>query len=126
MVKLANRLIPVRFSNELETANDEISLQGNPTNNMVTFRNTNDLSTLNSATINTTGQFVALGDKGYNSVTKQFTDLSVSSSASWNYRGIVVPVSEHEIHATFALLGYSMYSAPSIQRINATTRAAST
>ena len=106
----------------LETANDEISLRGNPTNNMVTFRNTNDLSTTNSATINTTGQFVALGDQGYNSVTKQFTDLSVSSSASWNYRGIVVPVSEHEIHAA-RYSGTSMYSAPSIQRINATTGA---
>ncbi|MGB1633098.1 MAG: hypothetical protein ACPHEN_06890, partial [Candidatus Poseidoniaceae archaeon] len=106
----------------LETANDEISLRGNPTNNMVTFRNTNDLSTTNSATINTTGQFVALGDQGYNSVTKQFSDLSVSSSASWNYRGIVVPVSEHEIHAT-RYSSTSMYSAPSIQRINATTGA---
>ncbi|MGA0380879.1 MAG: hypothetical protein ACO3NJ_08845, partial [Candidatus Poseidoniaceae archaeon] len=89
---------------------------------MVSFRSTNDLSTTNSATINTTGQFVALSDQGYNSVTKQFTDLSVSSSASWNYRGIVVPVSEHEIHAT-RYSSTSMYSAPSIQRINATTGA---
>ncbi len=106
----------------LETANDEISLRGNPTNNVASFRNTNELSAANSATINATGQFVALGDQGYTSVTKQFTDLSVSSSASWNYRGIVVPVSEHEIHAT-RYSSTSMYSAPSIQRINATTGA---
>ena len=106
----------------LETANGEISLKGNPTNNVVNFRSTNDLSNKNSATINSTGQFVALGDQGYNSVTKQFPDLSVSSSASWNYRGIVVPVSEHEIHAT-RYSSTSMYSAPSIQRFNATTGA---
>ena len=106
----------------LETANDEIALKGNPTNNVVNFRSTNDLSNKNSATINSTGQFVALGDQGYNSVTKQFPDLSVSSSASWNYRGIVVPVSEHEIHAT-RYSSTSMYSAPSIQRFNATTGA---
>ena len=106
----------------LETANDEISLRGNPTNNVVNFRRSTDLTTANSATINTTGQFVALGDQGYTSVTKQFTDLSVSSSASWNYRGIVVPVSEHEIHTT-RYSSTSMYSAPSIQRFNATTGA---
>ena len=106
----------------LETANDEISLRGNPTNNVVNFRRSTDLTTANSATINTTGQFVALGDQGYTSVTKQFTDLSVSSSASWNYRGIVVPVSEHEIHTT-RYSSTSMYTAPSIQRFNATTGA---
>ncbi|MEC8141910.1 MAG: hypothetical protein VX071_00290, partial [Candidatus Thermoplasmatota archaeon] len=106
----------------METANDEISLRGNPTNNVVNFRRSTDLSTANSATINTSGQFVALGDQGYTSVTKQFTDLSVSSSASWNYRGIVVPVSEHEIHTT-RYSSTSMYTAPSIQRINATTGA---
>ena len=106
----------------LETANDEISLRGNPTNNVANFRNSNELSAANSATINATGQFVALGDQGYTSVTKQFNDLSVSSSASWNYRGIVVPVSEHEIHAT-RYSSTSMYTAPSIQRINATTGA---
>ena len=106
----------------LETANDEIALRGNPTNNVVNFRMSNELSNANSATINATGQFVALGDQGYNSVTKQFSDLSVSSSASWNYRGIVVPVSEHEIHAT-RYSSTSMYTAPSIQRFNATTGA---
>lgn len=106
----------------LETANDEISLRGNPTNNVANFRNSNELSAANSATINATGQFVALGDQGYTSVTKQFNDLSVSSSASWNYRGIVVPVSEHEIHAT-RYSSTSMYTAPSIQRFNATTGA---
>ena len=106
----------------LETANDEISLRGNPTNNVANFRNSNDLSAANSATINATGQFVALGDQGYTSVTKQFNDLSVSSSASWNYRGIVVPVSEHEIHAT-RYSSTSMYTAPTIQRFNATTGA---
>ena len=106
----------------LETANDEIALRGNPTNNAVNFRSSNDLSNANSATINSTGQFVALGDQGYNSVTKQFSDLSVSSSAAWNYRGIVVPVSEYEIHAA-RYSSTSMYTAPSIQRINATTGA---
>ena len=106
----------------LETANNEISLRGNPTNNVANFRSSSDLSATNSATINATGQFVALGDQGYTSVTKQFNDLSVSSSASWNYRGIVVPVSEHEIHAT-RYSSTSMYTAPSIQRFNATTGA---
>ena len=106
----------------LETANDKISLRGNPTNSVANFRNGNELSAANSATINATGQFVALGDQGYTSVTKQFNDLSVSSSASWNYRGIVVPVSEHEIHAT-RYSSTSMYTAPSIQRFNATTGA---
>ena len=48
----------------METANDEISLRGNPTNNVVNFRRSTDLSTANSATINTSGQFVALGDQG--------------------------------------------------------------
>ena len=106
----------------LETANDEIGLRGNPTNSVVDFRRSTDLSNANSAIVNTTGQFVALGDQGYNSVTKQFTDLSVSSSSGWNYRGIVVPVSEHEIHAT-RYTSTSMYTAPTIQRFNATTGA---
>ena len=113
---------PYGSRSNLETANDEIGLRGNPTNSAVTFRGSSELSNANSATLNATGQFVALGDQNYNSVTKQFTDLSVSSSASWNYRGIVVPVSEHEIHTT-RYSSTSLYTAPTIQRFNATTGA---
>ena len=106
----------------LETGNNEIGLKPNPTNEAVNFRSSNDLSNTNSATLNSTGQFVALGDQGYNSVTKQFTDLSVSSSAAWNYRGIVIPISDDEIHAT-RYTSTSMYNTPTIQRFNATTGA---
>ena len=113
---------PYGARSNLETANVEIGLRGNPTNSAVTFRGSSELSNANSATLNATGQFVALGDQNYNSVTKQFTDLSVSSSASWNYRGIVVPVSEHEIHTT-RYSSTSLYTAPTIQRFNATTGA---
>ena len=82
---------PERFSTEhgtnLETANDEIGLRGNPTNSVVDFEEKHrPLERKLSAIVNTTGQFVALGDQGYNSVTKQFTDISVSSSSGWNYR----------------------------------------
>ncbi len=113
---------PYGARTNLETANDEIALRGNPTSNAVTFRSSNDLSSANSATLNSTGQFVALGDQGYNSISKQFTDLSVSSSAAWNYRGIVVKVSDDEIHST-RYTSTSMYTTPSIQRFNATTGA---
>lgn len=113
---------PYGARTNLETANDEIALRGNPTSNAVTFRSSNDLSNTGSSTLNSTGQFVALGDQGYNSISKQFTDLSVSSTAAWNYRGIVVKVSDDEIHST-RYTSTSMYSAPSIQRFNATTGA---
>ena len=113
---------PYGARTNLETADNEISLRGNPTNNAVTFRGSNDLSSTSSATLNSTGQFVALGDQGYNSISKQFTDLSVSSSAAWNYRGIVVKVSDDEIHST-RYTSTAMYTSPSIQRFNATTGA---
>lgn len=112
---------PYGTRTNLETANDEIGLKGNPTNNAISFKNSNDLSSTSSAILNSTGQFVALGDQGYNSISKQFTDLSVSSSAAWNYRGIVVKVDD-EVHST-RYTSTSMYTAPTIQRFNSTTGA---
>ena len=50
---------PYGSRSNLETANDEIGLRGNPTNSAVTFRGSSELSNANSATLNATGQFVA-------------------------------------------------------------------
>ena len=71
------------------------------------------------ATRNNTGQFASLGDQGYNGISKKYPDLSVSSSASWNYVGVVIKI-EDEFHV-FRYSQQQMYASPTILRINSTT-----
>jgi len=47
-------------------------LKGNPTEFTPRFSSTSSVSTLGSAHLNTTGEFVALGDQGYTSPTKKW------------------------------------------------------
>ena len=102
----------------LETANDEIRHGTQPT--MWRISGTATISLKNSATINATGQFVALGDRGYTSVTKQFNDplfhhLQVGI--------IVASLSRSPNMKSCNLLLIHRCTAPTIQRFNATTGA---
>ena len=125
-VQGTNGMAPSPYTNlyrdNLEASSQTLALKGNPTNTMPRFSNTNQVSQLGSAHMNTSGEFVALGDQGYTSPTKRFSDISVSSSSPWSYTGVVVPVSDDQIH----ILRYtstSVSSTPTILRINATTGA---
>ena len=105
----------------LNTQNQGMELQGNPTNVVNTLSRTGDLASTGSAIHNTTGQFAALSDQGYNSLSLKYPDFTVSSSASWGYVGVVL-LYEDEY---FVLKYTSSYPSqqPTILRINSTTGA---
>lgn len=67
----------------LNTQNQGLELQGNPTNTLNSLSRSSDLTSVGSADHNLTGQFAALSDQGYSSLNKKYSDFSVSSSASW-------------------------------------------
>ena len=110
------------YRENLDVNAQTVYLKGNPTEVMPRFQSTSDVSSLGSAHLNTTGEFVALSDQGYVSPTKKYTDLTVSSSAAWGWMGVVVPVNSSEVH----VLRYSSSSMTStlyIMRINPSTGA---
>ena len=106
----------------LEVENGDIHLKTQPTDRMSTFSSSTHVSNAGSATHNTTGQFVALSDQGFNGVTYQPPKKSLTysgSAPSWNYPGPIVNLGE-EIH----VMMYSSASTgqiPQIQRYNSTT-----
>ena len=104
--------------NGVEAQNGDLSLASVPTSDMTSITSTDSL-TLTSATRNNTGQFASLGDQGYNGISKKYADLSVSSSAAWNYVGVVIQIGD-EFHV-MRYTSSSMYSTPTIQRFNAST-----
>jgi len=106
----------------IEAGNGDAYLMSNPSVKSYEFDNTNQVSNIGNSHQNSTGEFIALADQGYNGVTKKFADLSVSSSASWSYMWLVVPVSEYETHVMYSSSS-STSNIPSILRINATTGA---
>ena len=105
----------------LNTQNQGMELQGNPTNVVNVLSRSGDLSSSGNTIHNTTGQFVALSDQGYNSLSMKYPDFSVSSSSSWGYVGVVL-LYEDEY---FVLKYSSSYPSqqPTILRINSTTGA---
>ena len=105
----------------LNTQNQGMELQGNPTNVVNLLSRSGDLASTGSAIHNTTGQFAALSDQGYNSLSLKYPDFTVSSSASWGYVGVVM-LYEDEY---FVLKYTSSYPSqqPTILRINSTTGA---
>ena len=104
--------------NGVEAQNGDLSLASVPTSDMTSIISTDSL-TLTSATRNNTGQFASLGDQGYNGISKKYADLSVSSTAAWNYVGVVIQIGD-EFHV-MRYTSQSMYSTPTIQRFNAST-----
>ena len=110
------------YRNNLDVTSQTASLKGNPTEALADFSSSSALATLGSAHLNTTGQFVGLGDQGYVSPTKKYTDLSVSNNAPWSYTGIVVPINASETHI-FRYTSSSTQSTPTILRINPSTGA---
>ena len=99
-----------------------MSLKGVSSVSSTDLSNSNSISSLGGAYHNTTGAFVALGDQGYVSGLKQNPTLSVSSSASWSYVGVTVPVSDDEIHV-FRYTSSSPSGTPTIQRFNSSSGA---
>ncbi|MCH1461711.1 MAG: hypothetical protein L7U25_05070 [Candidatus Poseidonia sp.] len=98
-------------------------LKGNPTEFTPRFSSSSSVSTLGSAHLNTTGEFVALGDQGYTSPTKKYADRTVTGG-SWGYTGVVVPAMEHEIHVMrYTSSSGSLTQIPTIMRYNSTTNA---
>lgn len=105
----------------LNTQNQGLELQGNPTNTLNSLSRSSDLTSVGSADHNLTGQFAALSDQGYSSLNKKYSDFSVSSSASWGYVGVAVLYGDE-----YMIMKYtSSYPSqqPTILRINATTGA---
>ena len=98
-------------------------LKGNPTEFTPRFSSTSSVSTLGSAHLNTTGEFVALGDQGYTSPTKKYADRTVTGG-SWGYTGVVVPAMDDEIHVMrYTSSSGSLTQVPTIMRYNSTTNA---
>jgi len=105
----------------LNTQNQGMELQGNPTNVMNMLSRSGDLTSAGNAIHNTSGQFVALSDQGYNSLLQKYPDFSVSSSTSWGYVGVVLLYEDE-----YLVLKYtSSYPSqqPTILRINSSTGA---
>ena len=103
----------------IDVASQAMSLKGNPSLEAIDFSRTSHVQSSAGAYQNTTGQFVSLADQGYTGLTKKFPQLTVSSSASWGYIGVVALVGDE-----FHLMKYSsssIYTLPTILRINSTT-----
>ena len=105
----------------VEVANGEMTLKGNPSLADIDMGRTQQIQSKGSAVQNTTGQFVANGDQGYTGLTKNFPVRSVSTTAGWNYIGVVVQIGD-EYHV-MRYTSSGMYQAPTILRVNATTGA---
>ena len=99
----------------------EMELRGNPTDSGIDLGRTQQIQSKGSAVQNTTGQFMANGDQGYTGLTKVFPQMSVSTTASWNYIGVVVMIDD-EYHV-MRYTSSGLYQLPTILRINATTGA---
>jgi len=108
--------------NNLEAQGTSLQLKGNPSLYGATFDNANQVSVLNTATINTTGEFVSLGDQGYVSPTKDYAQLTLGTGGSGSFHGVVVPVNDDQIHVVKTTNSGSS-GAPYLQRYNATTGA---
>ncbi len=103
----------------LEVENGDIHLKTQPTDRTSTFSSSSHVSNAGGATHNTTGQFVALSDQGFNGVTYQPAKKSLGNGGSWNYPGPIANLGD-EIH----VLMYSSTSTgqvPQIQRYNSST-----
>ena len=98
-----------------------LELRGNPSTANLDFGRTQQVQSKGSAVQNTSGQFIANGDQGYTGLTKIFPQLSVSTTASWNYIGVVVQVGD-EFHV-MRYTSSGLYSIPVVLRINATSGA---
>ena len=107
------------YRQNLEVDNQVISLAGTPTTTYAGFDQTSDVSNLNSATINTSGEFIALGDQGYISPTKKVSQTLISQTSGY-YRGLVVPISDYEYHVLRYSSSY-ITSSPTIERVNTST-----
>ncbi|MDA8673749.1 hypothetical protein N9L65_04290, partial [Candidatus Poseidoniales archaeon] len=105
----------------VDVTNREMSLKGNPSLADIDMGRTQQIQSTGSAVQNTTGQFVANGDQGYTGLTKDFPIRSVSTTAGWNYIGVVVQIGD-EYHV-MRYTSSGMYQAPTILRVNATTGA---
>ena len=104
----------------VDVNSETMTLKGVPSTNHADFTRTGTVQSLGGAYQNTTGGFIALSDQGYNSPGLKHSDLSVSSNASWTYMGVVVPISDDELHVMkYSNTGLS--SAPTILRINKST-----
>lgn len=105
----------------LNTQNQGLELQGNPTNVQNVLSRPSDLVSIGTATHNVTGQFVALGDQGYNAASIKHSDFTVDSSAAWGYMGVVVLYEDEYMVMKYS----SSYPSqqPTILRINSTTGA---
>jgi hypothetical protein len=106
---------------DIEVASQSMSLKGNPSVQAIDFSRTSQVQSKVGAHQNTTGQFASLSDQGYTGLTKKFLPFTVSSSASWQYIGVVVLV-DNEYHI-MRYSSSSLYNTPTILRINSTTGA---
>ena len=99
--------------------NTDVTLRPQPTTTSGSLTSSSALSSVGTATHNTTGGFVSLGDQGYTGVLTRFSSISAPSTTAWSYAGVNIVV-EDEIHQ-FRYTSSSLYNVPTIQRFNATT-----
>ena len=104
---------------KINVDSQQMELKGNPSLIDLDMGRTQQVQSKGSAVQNTTGQFMANGDQGYTGLTKTFPTLSVSTTAGWNYIGVVVQVGD-EYHV-MRYTSSGLYSVPVILRINVTT-----
>lgn len=99
--------------------NTDVTLRPQPSTTSGSLTSSAALSSVGTATHNTTGGFVSLGDQGYTGVLTRFSAISAPSTTAWTYAGVNIVV-EDEIHQ-FRYTSSSLYNVPTIQRFNATT-----
>ena len=107
------------YRTSLEAKDDSLQLRDTKTNSQRTFSKLGDLSSAGSSHQNTSGQFVANGDQGYNALTLRKSDISLDSTSTWNYPGPVISQEDdyHVIHWSSS----SVSSVPTVKRFNQST-----
>ena len=105
--------------NNVHVENTDVTLRPEPSTTSGSLTTSSAISSAGTATHNTTGGFVAMGDQGYTGVLSRFTSINAPSTTAWSYAGVNVVV-EDEIHQ-FRYTTSSLYNTPTVQRFNATT-----
>ncbi len=104
------------YRTNIEVANDEVRLIGNPTTNTIGLDRSGDATS--TGTVNNTGGFAANGDLGFLGSTSQISSVSLSgSSTTYSGWGVIQGDEYHIMTYTSS----SIYTTPTIKRFNAST-----
>ena len=104
------------YRTSLEAKDDSIQLRETKSISQRTFSKLGDLSSAGSSHQNTSGQFVANGDQGYNALTLRKSDISLDNNSTWNYPGPVI--SQGDDYYVMHWTSTSFSTTPTVKRFN--------